>query len=230
MPQENQTIRIFVGSPGDVAEERKRAFGIIERLNRDPLLDGFEIKAVGWDRTPYANTTWLSPQRAIDERLPRPSGCDIALFVLWGRIGTPLGGNDYPADTRPPGLERQPTGTEWEFFDAMAAGEATGSPQVLTFRCLRERTAKGGSDYQALFFQWQGVDEFFERFKNDDGSYRWSCTDYAGTEDFTEKLDAQLRDALKSLTVSKTGKKKRKPGSPSAAGPEVPPAYLRWLR
>ncbi len=57
MPQDTRTIRIFVGSPSDVAEERERAFAIIERLGGDPLLRGWRVEPVGWDRTPYANTT-----------------------------------------------------------------------------------------------------------------------------------------------------------------------------
>lgn len=228
MPQATPIIRIFVGSPGDVAEERKQAFKVIERLNGDPLLRGWRVEPVGWDCTPYANTTWLSPQKAIDERLARPSECDVALFILWSRIGTPLGDAEYPAEFRSEGLERAPTGTEWEFFDAMGAGEKTGRPEVLTFRCQRERTAKGGSDYQALVFLWQGVDAFFERFKDDQGSHRWSYTDYDSADDFADKLDAQLRDTIRTLTETGGGTKAIM--QPRPKGPEVPSDYLRWLR
>jgi hypothetical protein len=231
MSQDTRTIRIFVGSPGDVAEERKQTFEIIERLNRDPLLpDGWRVEPIGWDRSPCANTTWLSPQKVIDEGLPRPSECDIALFVLWSRIGTPLSDADYPPETRPVGLERAPTGTEWEFFDAMGAGEKTGLPSVLTFRCQRERTAKGGSDYQALFFQWQSVDAFFERFQDDAGSFRWSCTDFGDTEEFADKLNAGLRDAIKKLIETTSGKKRKRTSRSEPNGPRVSPDYLRWLR
>ena len=66
--------------------------------------------------------------------MPRPSACDIALFILWSRIGTPLSDADYPPDSRPEGLERSPTGTEWEFFDVMGQGQKTGQP-ALTGRC-----------------------------------------------------------------------------------------------
>ena len=201
MPQETHTIQIFVGSPGDVAEERERAFGIIERLNGDPFLRGWRVEPVSWDRTSYANTTWLSPQKAIDDRLPRPSACDIALFVLWSRIGTPLSDADYPPETRPEGLDRAPSGTEWEFFDAMGAGEQTGQPVVLTFRCTRRQVIDTDDEAEEdrLIWQRREVRGFFARFRDEKGSHRWSYTDYADTDDFADKLDSQLRDAINTL-------------------------------
>ncbi len=147
--------------------------------------------------------------------------------MLWGRIGTPLGDADYPPEIRPEGLDRAPSGTEWEFFDSMAAGEETGRPKVLTFRCQRERTAKGGSDYQALVFQWQGVDAFFDRFKDGAG---WSYTDFTSPDDFADKLDAQLRDAIKTLMETESGKTQKGKPPLKPKGPAVPAEYLRWLR
>lgn len=97
MVQPTKTLRIFVGSPGDVAKARDRAFDIIKRLSWDPLLpDGYAVEAIGWDRTPYATPAWLCPQKAIDQGLPRPSACDIALFILWCRIGTRWGKQTIP--------------------------------------------------------------------------------------------------------------------------------------
>jgi len=40
MMKEQRIIQLFVGSPGDVSEERRRAFEVIERVNNDKLLPG----------------------------------------------------------------------------------------------------------------------------------------------------------------------------------------------
>ena len=60
--KEQRVIQVFIGSPGDVTEERRRAFATIERLNGDPLLPpGWRFEGVGWDQTHYPKLAWLSP-------------------------------------------------------------------------------------------------------------------------------------------------------------------------
>jgi hypothetical protein len=88
-------LRIFLASPGDVAEERAIAREVIERLPYDPLLRGrITVDLVAWDGpggAPMEAT--MTPQEAIARGLARPSECDIAVVILWSRMGTPL-----PAD------------------------------------------------------------------------------------------------------------------------------------
>jgi hypothetical protein len=88
--KEQRVIQVFVGSPGDVAEARKRAFEVIESINDDVLLPaGWRFEGVGWDQTHYPKLAWLSPQEAINQGLPQPGDCDIAVFMFWKRVGTP---------------------------------------------------------------------------------------------------------------------------------------------
>jgi hypothetical protein len=64
-------IRIFLSSPGDVADERAIALNVIDQLPYDPTLRGkISIEVVAWDK-PGAGTPMLAtmtPQEAIDQR------------------------------------------------------------------------------------------------------------------------------------------------------------------
>jgi len=78
--------RIFIGSPGDLADERKLFPDIIERVNRNKAgAMGIHLKAVAWEDTLPGTGR---PQAKINEDLKT---CDLAVLVLWKRWGTPTG-------------------------------------------------------------------------------------------------------------------------------------------
>ena len=81
-------LRIFLASPGDVADERAFVRNYLEsKLPNDPLLAlhgpvGFKL--VSWDH-PHAGTTMpthLAPQDAVTHYTGRPADCDIVLVIL----------------------------------------------------------------------------------------------------------------------------------------------------
>lgn len=79
-------IRLFIASPDDVPNERKKFRKIIERVNRVKAeSNGFEFKAVGWEDTLPGKG---HPQRKINKDLIK---CDIIIMLLWKRWGTPTG-------------------------------------------------------------------------------------------------------------------------------------------
>lgn len=86
-------LRIFLASPGDVADERNLALQVLEQLQYDPLLRGrITIELVAWDK-PGAGAPMLAtltPQEAIAKHLPKPAECDIVIVIIWSRMGTPL--------------------------------------------------------------------------------------------------------------------------------------------
>src|SRR3954453_17273974 len=91
--QQPQPIRIFISSPGDVADERGLARRLIERLRYDPSFrDRAVIEAVTWDspNAPTPMLAQLTPKEAVNRHLPKPSACDIVVVILWARMGTPL--------------------------------------------------------------------------------------------------------------------------------------------
>src|SRR6266508_3067206 len=124
-------IRVFISSPADVSEERAVLRKILSDLPYDPFLrNRVDIEEISWDRprSEVPLLASLAPQDAINHGLPRPSECDVAVVVLWGRLGTPLG----PEYRRPDGRPFR-SGTEWEFYDAVTAEALTGRPKVLLY-------------------------------------------------------------------------------------------------
>src|SRR3954466_14295209 len=99
-----QHIRIFLSSPGDVAEERELARRLIkDELPYDPFLrDHFTFDVVSWDdpAAPNPMLATLTPQAAVNRFGPKPSECDVVVVVLWSRLGTHL---DLGAFRKPDG-------------------------------------------------------------------------------------------------------------------------------
>ena len=83
-----KTIRIFISSPGDVADERDRARQVVEQLRRR-YARHFDLKAVLWEELPLQAD--MSFQQGIDLILSREQGVDIAILILWSRLGSPVG-------------------------------------------------------------------------------------------------------------------------------------------
>src|SRR5512147_1320397 len=196
--QSPQPLRAFLASPGDVADERALALGVLEQLQYDPLLRGrITIETVAWDK-PGAGTPMLAtmtPQEAIKKGLPTPADCDIVIVIFWSRIGTPL-----PVDWKKPDGSGYLSGTEWEYLHALEAAERQGKPEVLVYR----RTEKIVLDPDDLAFdekswQWKLVKQFFHEFENLDGSLRRGYNPYSTPEAFREQLNLHLRALVREL-------------------------------
>lgn len=85
----NETLkvkRVFIGSPGDLAAERRLFKTIIERVNRTQAKrNGVLVEPVGWEDTlPGVGR----PQEIINRDLAQ---CDLVVMLLWKRWGTPSG-------------------------------------------------------------------------------------------------------------------------------------------
>jgi hypothetical protein len=186
-------IRVFLSSPGDVSKERDLARKIIkEELSVDPFLRGrVALEIVSWD-DPFSPTPMLAsltPQQAVDRGLPKPSECDFVIVILWGRFGTPL-----PDSVRKPSGERYLSGTEWEYEDAISAKRR---PEILIYR-RTEKVLLDADDpeYQSKLEQRKRVNEFFERFRSPDGSYKGGVNTYDTPRSFGERLKSDLRTLL----------------------------------
>src|SRR3954468_10402985 len=111
-------LRVFLASPGDVADERALARRLLkDELPYDPFLRGrVTFDVVSWD-DPVAPTPLparLTPQEAVIQFETRPSECDIVIIVLWSRLGTHL---DLTKFQKTSG-EAYLSSTEWEYEDA----------------------------------------------------------------------------------------------------------------
>ena len=191
-------LRVFLASPGDIAEERQLALEVLDRLPDDPVFrDRITIRTIAWDK-PGAGTPMLAtitPQEAIAKGLTPPSDCDIVIVILWSRLGTPL-----PADWKKPDGSPYHSGTEWEYCNALEAAEQHGKPKLLLYR----RTEKVLLDPDDPAFeenarQWRLVKEFFAALRNPDGSIRGGCNEYATPLQFKEALTLHLRALIHTL-------------------------------
>ncbi|WP_052893314.1 DUF4062 domain-containing protein [Pseudomonas lundensis] len=106
-------IKVFLASPGDVAEERKVAKTIVDDFNGQ-LADalGYQLELVGWEDTlPDVGR----PQAIINRDL---DGCDLFIGMLWKRWGTP------------PGTEPYTSGFEEDFNRSMTRNAKEGRPEI----------------------------------------------------------------------------------------------------
>ena len=186
-------LTIFLSSPGDVAEERRLARKVLQRLQRTPLLKGkVDIDVVSWDDpdAPAPMFATLTPQEAVNRGLPKPSECDLTVVILWSRMGTPL--------SKPPKADgsRYLSGTEWEYEDAVNAGK----PVLLYRRTSDPQVSLRDPDLQEKLKQQDLVDQFFERFKSPDGTLTGDYTTYETPSELEKRLaqdvESYLRDQL----------------------------------
>src|SRR5580700_1340401 len=102
-------FRIFVSSPGDVAEERIIAERILRRL-ADRYAGVVSIEPILWEHEPLAATDTFQAQ------IPPSGETDVVVCILWARLGTRL-----PAQIKRPDGTPYDSGTEFEFETAAAA-------------------------------------------------------------------------------------------------------------
>jgi WD40 repeat protein len=181
---------IFLSSPGDVTDERNLARRIIkEELPYDPFLRGkVMLDAVSWDdpAAPTPLDAHLTPQEAINRKLPKPSECDAVVVILWSRMGTPL------ADYKENG-EQYLSGTEWEFEDAL---QSASKPCVLVYVSNRKLTLDPDDvQFEDKIKQYRLVRNFLSRFKKPDGSLR-AHKHYLNPSDFAELFRGDIRNLL----------------------------------
>src|SRR4051794_4527840 len=188
-------FRVFLASPGDVADERALARRLIEKeLPSDPLLRGqvtFEV--VSWDDpvAPPPMPATLTPQGAVIQFEGEPSTCDIVIVVLWSRLGTRLDMTVFRKPTGDPYL----SGTEWEFENAW---NARPRPEILVYRRMEEpKIGMRDLAFEEKRRQYQLVEQFFERFANPDGSFRGSVMSYETPTAFKERLETDLKWLLR---------------------------------
>ena len=125
----SQQLRVFLASPGDVADERALVRRLLkDELPYDPFLRGrVTFDVVSWDdpAAPTPMPARLTPQEAVIQFEREPSTCDIVIVVLWSRLGTHLDLTKFKKDNGKAYL----SGTEWEYENA-----CKGRPKILIYR------------------------------------------------------------------------------------------------
>ncbi len=199
-------LRVFISSPGDVAQERAVARRVLGRI-QGAHAGGLEIEPVFWEQQP------LLASDSFQSQLLRPSECDLVVGVVWTRFGTPLSA----AIRRPDGTLWR-SGTEFEIEDALEAARATGRPKVLLYRKTAEPRRWFASPEDALEAagQRRALDEFLDGLLRDrhDGTFVGAFHPFATVAEFEELLELHLLKLLPELA----------PGS----APDGPQSAATW--
>ena len=194
-------FRVFISSPGDVAEEREVA--------RDFLRDTLPVRTAIRGKATFDPVTWddpnastpmlahLSPQAAVNRGLPKPSDCDIVIVILWSRMGTPL----LEAERKQDG-DRYVSGTEYEYLDALTMAQRTGSPKILVYRRTEIPNLPitlPPDQLSEAREQWCRVEAFFAGFENTDGSLHAGYHVHKDAADFRRLLSHHLEELVQSI-------------------------------
>ena len=178
-----RTIRLFISSPGDVAEERVIARRLIGRL--DAQFGGLlAFESVAWERSPLVATA------SFQEQLAKPSDSDVVIVILWSRLGTVL-----PAHIQRGDGTTFASGTEFEFEDAIEGFRRRGRPSILTYLKVAPISPAGDlSSLEEAAAQKRSLDRFVTRwFKNEiDGTLTGAFHNFATPADFEDLLEAHL--------------------------------------
>ena len=189
-----QPLKIFISSPGDVNEERRRAALVISRLRRE-FARFFDLTAVLWEYEPMLSSGHF--QDIIDQ----PANADIVVLILWSRLGTPL--PERTATREYAGRDgRVPvTGTEWEFEQALEAREKRGGvPDLLVYRKFAAGEARFSHAEQLdqIRQQWESLQSFWQRHFEDPGAgFKAAFNRFDTLDEFDAQLESHLRELLR---------------------------------
>jgi len=108
-------IKVFLGSPGDLEEERKAAKVIVDEENANHANAlGYQIDLVGWEDTVSQRRR---AQDAINVDLDQ---CEYFVGLMWKKWGTPPGTNGHPYSS----------GFEEEYRRSVERHEKSGKPEI----------------------------------------------------------------------------------------------------
>ncbi len=187
LTREMQSIRVFVSSPTDVAEERFIARGVAERLQGE-FSGRLKLETFFWEHEPLLATTDFQTQ------IQSPADYDIFVSILWARIGSPL-----PVSfTRSDGT-RYESGTEYEYEAALAAYADKGKPEILVYRKTAVPTVALDDEDRLLeqLEQKRALERFIEKwFVNSDRTAKGAYHTFPRPEDFETIFEVHLRKLI----------------------------------
>ncbi len=188
---EVKKIRVFISSPGDVAEERRRAALVLGRLKRD-FARFFDISPELWEYEP------MLAAGSFQDVIIEPAATDIVVLILWSRLGTPLPPQTSLRAYR--GLDgRTPvTGTEWEFENALNAArerkerDEPPTPDILVYKKDVDGVVRGktSTEMTEAVGQMAALEQFWQRyFQNPAGHFTLAFNSFTSLDSFERQLE-----------------------------------------
>ena len=191
-------LRVFISSPGDVAQERAVARRVLGRV-QGAYAGRLRLEPVLWEQQP------LLASDTFQSQIQRPSSTDIVVGILWNRFGTPL-----PSVMRRADGTTYRSGTEYEIEDALTSARACGHPRVLIYRktAVPDHWFASAGEAADAIGQREALDEFLDRLlrSDADGSFAGAYHAFRSTADFEEVLELHIhrlvREILPDLATS----------------------------
>lgn len=187
-----RTIRLFVSSPGDTVDERRRVVRVVERLNA--AYSGLiAIEPILWEERFYSAHEGFQPQIA------KSVDCDIVVAILRGRLGTPLPpdfASKIPPQERLADDASYASGTAYEILTAIdARRNGKRNPDIFVFRYPNAPSVPlDAADRAEIEAQWQGLKAFAERaFVDPQGHFKGAYQSFVSIDDFETKVEGALR-------------------------------------
>ncbi|MFO7902410.1 MAG: hypothetical protein R6U98_07110, partial [Pirellulaceae bacterium] len=199
MVGEERTVRIFISSPGDVEAEREKARQVIDDLQHQ-YTGMLRLEPVLWEGLPLPATA--SFQETIEYILHKHP-IDVAVFILWSRLGTPL----TDQVTRPDGQTYR-SGTEREFDLMQEAYQQSGKqrPHILVYirnddSWKQRAVANPTADLRDMVEQQEAVkgfirEQFYDREQRNVGAYHTYPEPISLAERLAEHLRRHLDEQL----------------------------------
>ena len=201
-------LKIFLSSPGDVADERAAIVRMIkDELPYDALLrNRVTFDVLAWDDRAQrvALLAGQSGQASVDRALGLPADCDLTVVVVRTRLGTPP--DDRPA--KPDGTPWR-SGTEWELWNARNAGR-----DVLVCRGPTEREVdfRDPEQVQQQLDQARLANEFFTELT----AQKTVINNYKDVAELTGLVGQQVKRLARERLDATSA-----PPSETASGPEL---------
>lgn len=185
-------IRIFISSPGDVLQERIIAKKVITELNKT-FSKYFIIEPLLWEDMPLLASS--SFQEGIDQIINKYA-IDVAVFILWSRLGSNLGNSYLKSDGTP-----YQSGTEYEFDMMMEAFRKNGRPQIMVYikdTPLKDRLLHAqDDDLEEVIRQHGAVKNFIkEHFHDEETGTNYAYTIFGEEVSFGTRLKTHLTNIL----------------------------------
>jgi WD40 repeat protein len=179
-------ITVFISSPIDVDDERKRAELVISRLD-NIWRAHVRLEARLWERKHYEAATGF--QQAIGEM----AKFDVVIGILWKRVGSEISPETY---ARPDGSAYE-SGTVFELETAIASSEKTGRPAVYLLRKTKPVTYPAASVDEDRR-QNDLLQAWWDRTVRDaEGHFLRGYQGFVETDDFEALLESVLEDYLR---------------------------------
>ena len=182
-------LRVFVSSPGDVGAERAVALAVAERLQLE-FRGQVQLETYLWERSLLRATDTFQAQILDIQQ------ADLALFILWARVGTPLPLEQF---SRPDGSGYS-SGTEYEFERAREGFEERNSPEIFCYLKTAEvrLSMKDREQRTQQVAELDAVSQFVDTwFRNPDGTFKSAFYNFEKTPQFEELIEVHLREWIR---------------------------------